>query len=236
MLQQLTGLRIDYEKAAVSQAEPPARRRVNFAAVRSNAGAIAAAVVEFFPENFFRLHIECTEPAVGGREIDGVAFCIAAKAAQAFFEWNIDLADELVALIDVKHENSFRRSRDRLGSVGRAHVEITLQFALRPKRETQGKETEKMEYRSHEPRFWPEELRTSITQLSPGAIGVEGQFVDQYALQQLFARATRKAIMGWALVTFHQAPASLSRCWITWRWPLSTSPEPMGKPTLRALW
>src|SRR5437899_10829357 len=62
--------------------------------------------------------------------------------------------------------------------------------------------------------------------LAGGAIGVEGQFVDQYALQQLFARATRKAIMGWALVTFHQAPASLSRCWITWRWPLSTSPEP----------
>ena len=61
-----------------------------------------------------------------------------------------------------------------------------------------------------------------------GVISSEGQFLVQYSFQQLLARAVLRLRSVWALVSFHQQPASFKRFWITWRCALSISPEPMG--------
>jgi len=104
----------------------PARRHVEFLAVRCDARAVAAAIVLAFPKNFLRLNVECTKPPIRGGIINGVTFGIAAKSAQSFLEWNFDAPHELVSVIEVEHENPFARTALLCG-VRRADVKITFE-------------------------------------------------------------------------------------------------------------
>ena len=53
---------------------------------------------------------------------------------------------------------------------------------------------------------------------------------SQYSFHPLFARTLLQANIESALGAFHQAPDNLRRSFLTYRWALSTSPEPMGSP------
>ena len=57
----------------------------------------------------------------------------------------------------------------------------------------------------------------------------------QKASRWPLARKVLRASMGLTVSSFHHAPGNFKRAWITARWPPSTMPLPMGKPSAPAV-
>ena len=106
-LEDVAAFGVDHQEAAICAAIPPTGWDVKFLAVWRDGSAVAARLVEMFPENLFGLQVECAQAAAGGGIIDGVTFGVAAKAAQAFLEnRNVNSPDEAMAVVNVEDEDA----------------------------------------------------------------------------------------------------------------------------------
>ena len=106
-LEDVTAFGVDHQEAAVRSAIPPTGRDVKFLAVGCDRSAVAACFVKTFPENLLGLQVESAEASAGGGIVNGVAFGVAAKAAQAFLEdRNINPADEAVPVVNVEDKDA----------------------------------------------------------------------------------------------------------------------------------
>ena len=118
---------IDDDEAALGAFFPPARGGVDAGSVGGDAGAVATAGVEIFPEDLIGFEVEFAEASIGGGVIEGVGGEATRETTDAEVEVGVgDAADELEMVIDVEDEEGLAGATFGLGAVGGGAVEVAV--------------------------------------------------------------------------------------------------------------
>ena len=124
-----SGPGIDDKEAAVVPAVPPPGGSVDGLAVGCDAAAVAAPVIGSVPYDLPAFDVKAAHPAVGGAEVESFGGGASGESAHTLLHIrNLDAANELVTVVDVKNEDAGPGLALTLSSVGGGAVEVAANF------------------------------------------------------------------------------------------------------------